>query len=610
MTKKFFYASLAVMAILPLASCTNEEAPVVEGNGISLTVQLPDKIESRQFSTGLLATQLQYAVYESGKKIPLEVCPVGDGTYTKYGTATFVDRRTTVNLQLVDNKTYDIVFWAQNPNAPYQFNAEGQYVVTNFSGVRINDDNLDAFTNHITVNNQGKPFAQDVYLYRPFAQVNIGTDDIAIAKAGQLALENASVMMPSYSALNLMNKEVGAVQNGEFVAALPTDDIPGVVFYGSNSLPDPDVDMFPVTGYEYLTMNYLLVPEDKTNIDITLLIDGANWKTFNNIPVQRNHRTNIFGSLLTNPAVFNVIIEERFDVPDYDILVWNGGTEKPADPVLDPETGKRVYTINNPQQLAYISSIPSYGSYTYKITADMDFGQADWKTLELVNNGGSASFDFQGHALYNLNAPLFGCGRSSISCVNVKNLRIVNANISKANFNNWGPLGDNFQGNIENITIENCTINVNSVKEDEPGWTNPVSIGGLNGKMGGYYAKNCTINGLTINVSNTGSLPVYIGGLFGTADDNDTGLTTTQFHFTGNVLNNITVNVDSASCENVIIAQFFGRVGWFQCYVEDSTVTNFTPATDKYCGAVYNGGTFYYNGTQITGLPDVPEFVR
>ncbi|MDE6157429.1 MAG: hypothetical protein K2F78_04700, partial [Muribaculaceae bacterium] len=67
--------------------------------------------------------------------------------------------------------------------------------------------------------------------------------------------------------------------------------------------------------YTYLSMNYILADADKSVTDVTVGTDFAlnSELSFTAVPVQRNFRTNIYGALLTNPAIFDVEILPGFD---------------------------------------------------------------------------------------------------------------------------------------------------------------------------------------------------------------------------------------------------------------------------------------------------------
>lgn len=555
MTKKLLFASLSAMAILPLASCSNEDNPFVEanGDGLTLNVQLPDGIESRQFSTGTLATQLQYAVYESGKSVPLVICPVGDGAYAATGTATFVNKRTTINVKLVDNKDYDIVFWAQSPDAPYHFNAEGQYVETNFNGVPVNDDKYDAFTNHISVNNEGKPLQRDVLLYRPFAQLNIGTGDLAEAAAAALTVQTANVSLPSYTALNLMNTEVGTIVEDKFVAAAVTDENgPATADYTANALPNPTEDEFPVTGYEYLTMNYLLVPADKSTIDVKLIINGAEWKTFNNIPVQRNHRTNLYGDLLTNPAEFNVIIDQDFTKPEYNVdVLWDGSIEAPE---KDADGNYVIVDATNLAGLALLATADNnyLENENVVLANDIDFGYNP-KYASLARFNGT--LDGANHTISGIPAALFATLGGTVKNLNVEgsantaliasttngdvklenvttdgsvvgygvggmivtgstgSLNIKNST-NKANVTDTGYAAGGIVGGKLNVPTEiTNTVNEGTIVSNRPSEGKAAGIIGFAAKT--INLDNCTNNG---KITTNSEKCAYAGGILGWAD--------------------------------------------------------------------------------------------
>ena len=86
------------------------------------------------------------------------------------------------------------------------------------------------------------------------------------------------------------------------------------------AIPTASDGEFPVAGgYKYLSMDYLLVGADKATVDVAFNYGGPQSRTFTNVPVQRNYRTNIYGSLLTNTTDFNVVIEPAFATTNYNL---------------------------------------------------------------------------------------------------------------------------------------------------------------------------------------------------------------------------------------------------------------------------------------------------
>ena len=123
-----------------------------------------------------------------------------------------------------------------------------------------------------------------------------------------------------YGIFNKMNLMTGMVDGS-------TD-----VTFGLNDIPE---EKFIVEGrtFDYLALNYLLVSDQKGLVNCEFsYTDGATTekRTIDNVPVQRNYRTNIFGSLLTGSVDFDITIEPDFDTPDYNyqellLAAQNGG---------------------------------------------------------------------------------------------------------------------------------------------------------------------------------------------------------------------------------------------------------------------------------------------
>ena len=71
--------------------------------------------------------------------------------------------------------------------------------------------------------------------------------------------------------------------------------------------------------YDLIAMNYLLTGE--TIINCKLVFGNGTEVNVKNAPVNMNHRTNIYGSLLTAPGSFNIVVDNKFDTPDHNIVV-------------------------------------------------------------------------------------------------------------------------------------------------------------------------------------------------------------------------------------------------------------------------------------------------
>ena len=304
--KRYLLSTFTIAAAALLMTSCNDEMDNGLKTGdegtVTFTAQLPSEMGTRAFADGLTAKHLQYAVYEAGQSTPLKV--FGDET-TVVGEAEMVNLKKSVTLKLTSGKSYDVIFWADaTTDSPYTFNPASQEVSVDYSKVNNNSDNCDAFFKKETITVSGNQ-SVDVKLTRPFAQVNIGTDDFDAAKASGLEVTQTEVVAKAFATLNLATGKVSDEADRTFTM---------------KAIPTASDGEFPVAGgYKYLSMDYLLVGADKATVDVAFNYGGPQNRTFTNVPVQRNYRTNIYGSLLTNTTDFNVVIEPAFATTNYNL---------------------------------------------------------------------------------------------------------------------------------------------------------------------------------------------------------------------------------------------------------------------------------------------------
>lgn len=316
--KKVLFSTVAMSALMLMAtSCADDQTSDLKAGAestVTITAQLPGDMGTRAFADGTKATELHYAVYEKGTTTRLKVCKKADGTKGQpEGTATMTGLQTTISLQLTTGKEYDFVFWADAPgDNVYTFNSENQTVTVNYANAENNTDNLDAFFGQKKALKVSGNMSISQKLRRPFAQINIGTDDFDAAAAAGYTVSESTIGVATYKTLNLLSEEVSDPVTATFVKKpIPTEDSK----FSVNS-----------KDYKYLSMSYVLVPKDKETVDIAFDYTLTN-RTFTNVPVQRNYRTNIYGSLLTNTADFNVVIAPGFNDPDYNHNVITASTQ-------------------------------------------------------------------------------------------------------------------------------------------------------------------------------------------------------------------------------------------------------------------------------------------
>lgn len=299
--KTKLFSLFAVAAMLLTTSCSNDEFnELVSGEPVttSFKVQLPNTIGSRSqsgakkaFADGKTATKLKYMVFdENGVRVT--AIPTGEKA---------INLTTDVQLTLITGKKYKIVFWAANANAPYTLDETGK-VTVNYEGMKANNESLDAFCRCYEFT-AGTEVENPVKLYRPFAQLNVGTADMAKAVQNGFAKAAAQTKVQVSGIANELNVLTGAVSGNVDV----TCDLAAI----------PSGESFPKAGYDYLSMDYLLVgKEAKTLVDVKWTVTDGTFnseRTFANVPLQGNYRTNIYGNLLTSPTDFNVEIDPAFN---------------------------------------------------------------------------------------------------------------------------------------------------------------------------------------------------------------------------------------------------------------------------------------------------------
>ncbi len=121
-------------------SCSSEEvAPVTGESTVTLSVTLPDGIQSRAFGDGTTAQKLQMLVLDGETALP--VFTGADPTVL----STDINLTKQVTLRLAAGKTYKVVCWASAKKSPYTFNTVTRTVTANYEGALTGDEKLDAW---------------------------------------------------------------------------------------------------------------------------------------------------------------------------------------------------------------------------------------------------------------------------------------------------------------------------------------------------------------------------------------------------------------------------------------------------------------------------------
>lgn len=408
---KRLFLFLAVAGLMATTACSRDEMESAGMNGdgvVTFSARLPEQLQTRSMGDGQTARKLTYAVYAAGEQTPL-LTSESEGA----PAVEFTDLKAQLTLRLTTGKSYDVLFWAdaygqKDESNPYKVDYQAQTVTVDYAAAESNDESRDAFFGSVTGMKVTGAMSQDVTLVRPFAQVNVGTDDLEEAVAGGLQSAALATSMSATNVpttLNLLNGTTTGSTSVDFAShAVPTESL---VVSGRT--------------YTYLAMNYLLMGADKTTTNIAFAFtDGATTGnlTFSNVPVQRNYRTNIIGSVLTGDVDFDIDIDPGFGEPDHNLsqllfAAENGGTvELEENMTLEQEItvaeGKKMELNLNGHDIVFDSE----ELYTaFNVNGDM-----------VINGPGNISYKNGGILIVNKNGSLVingGDFSSDVNCIQV-----------------------------------------------------------------------------------------------------------------------------------------------------------------------------------------------
>ena len=435
---------LVLAAAFAMVACQTDLNEVnVESGLVDVTFEVGAPA-ARAYSDVTTATRLQYAIYdEDGNELT---------ALTKRNETINLTKR--VELKLVTGNTYTAIFWAAAPNAPYSVDWATGTMTVDYSAAVCNDENRDAFYKRHTFKVTGAQ-TETIELKRPFAQLNIGTNDYeAATNAGYTPTHSAVTVKNVYTTLDLWEGAVDGETEVNFATAEIKKD-----------------EKFPVNGYQYLAMNYLLVATEKTVVDVEFTYtDGADAKTrtVGSVPVQRNYRTNIYGQLLTSDVDINVEIK-----PEYD-----GEHEV--------ESGNFSYVDDVVSLQAAIDSAPANEVTTIYLSEDIDLNATRaLGYITRVENGSNIVIDGQGHT-FKGGIRIVGQSDKKSETTVIRNINFFTEQneidfIASADFG----YGNNYWRYANNVTVENCTFTAATLSAD------PEVVGVRFNKAYNVTVKNC-----------------------------------------------------------------------------------------------------------------------
>ena len=450
--KKLFLGMLAIVGMV--ATSCQQDTDLGVNAGETATVSINVGAPTRSYSDGLTAKNLQYAVYDA----------TGGYLSDLTGATTLVDGAATVELKLVTGNKYSVIFWAAAEGAPYTVDFTEKTMTVDYDGVKCNNESLDAFYKHYTFTVSGAQ-TETIELRRPFAQLNIGTNDyVAAGKAGWVPTTSTVTVKQLCNVLNLCDGTVSGTPADVTFAEAAFDK----------------TQTFPVAGYEYLAMNYVLVGAESETVEVVFTYaNGADSKTrtVGSVPVQRNHRTNLYGALLTSNVTINVEIKPEYN--DDALEAWDGTTLN--EPTYDAET--KTYHISHAAELAYIAALVngtldtdnvsraavaknSLKGYTISLECDINLNGKEWTPIGVGGNHFQGTLKGNNKTIHGLKiserpngtsqAALFGTVSGDVE---ISDLTIKGANINGLAYTDQDFYGSALIGTMYgNVTIEHVNV--------------------------------------------------------------------------------------------------------------------------------------------------------
>ncbi len=384
MNKHLLIMSMAASTLMLASACSsNDEFSNSSSNmaQVSFSLQADGTMTTRAISDGANVDQLIYRVFDKNGNIISGLQKV-----TEAATDLTTGHKVTVNL--AKGQTYKVAFWAQDADCQSYTLDENMNVSIDYSGEN-NNESRDAFFKTVEVTVIGDA-QESVTLKRPFAQLNVGSssEDWTAAVASGIDIQTSAIKVYDLAdKLSILDGTVSGNVNVEYTtAAIPQETL----YVDANGDGTKE-------AYHYLSMSYLLANDATTGYAKTVASAelvftpsaGENIylsQGLQNIPLQRNYRTNIVGRILTGQIDFNVITDPLYE-DDYNVEV----------PTM--VNGQKFQTL---QEAINVINQSDAGTYNLSISDDATWATGvagDGANLMFTNSNTTVNFNLNGHTL-------------------------------------------------------------------------------------------------------------------------------------------------------------------------------------------------------------------
>ncbi len=316
--KKILLSAAALLTLLFAASCQKEDFSGADGEfaTVTLTVQAPASPVTKAFGDGTTSNlRLDFGVFDENG----EVLDALRQTDIEFGTADSEGKRsTTVKVNLAKGKTYHFICWAQDNSLDCYNHTNLKAITVDYSkNDAANEEKRDAFYACVKSGIVKADYTQTITLTRPFAQLNVGSDDLKEAEKAGLDTTKLYVELSVTDCPNVLNADfakqsytVAGSEEAKFTKAICPAKVK------DSERINVELNGTP-KSYSWLSMNYIFTSvskDDLKKVTFTLYEENTRLCTYteDNVPFQANWRTNLLGRLLTTDGELTVVIDPNF----------------------------------------------------------------------------------------------------------------------------------------------------------------------------------------------------------------------------------------------------------------------------------------------------------
>lgn len=503
MRKRLLYCgAFATVLAAGMTSCQSDEPVNVNQDGrVVFSATLADAPQTRAIADGASAKNLACIVYDDkGVLVTRENVTVAD------------NQQANVELKLLKDRTYDIVFFAYPDNGVYDVNEKTGKVTIDYSKMNAVVETTteagtvkkvadgDCFYFFVDDYVGGSSSEENVTLTRPVAQVNFGTDDLTGVAIIDKAYPDGVFTQVTLDAFTTLDLKTGEAEGETKAVNFPLTEAAAF-----------DGETFPVKEdtYKYVGMAYVLVPVDGSVSDLQIGAFNGNASPsvsavkVPNAPLKRNFRTNIFGSLLTKSSNWNININDKWDgssnitgVPSDETIAKGGyvavtgkteaitipaNLEQPLTLSISGEVGKLNIGASDKPVTIIVAKDVKYPSFSFTAGAEID-------GLTIIGDPTSSE-----------GTPDFGFYHNeSLS----RPAKMTNVTFQGVHFKDYG-FNNQYSFGVENLVIDGCVFE--NLKYPAVG-TYMTSASTDHHHNKNITIKNCTVNFSSEVVSTTNGL--------------------------------------------------------------------------------------------------------